>query len=421
MRSSSFRTLALLLAGAVAFVLVVAGAVMVFTGGKQRHVTAYFTNTVGLYPGADVRILGISVGGVDSVTPAGRSVRVQLHYDAKYKVPDNAQAVIINQTLVSDRYVQLTPVYKGGGVLADNATLGTDRTAVPVEVDDVSASLNNLSKALGPQGANANGSLSRLLQVGANDLTGEGDELRGTITDSAKVLSTLSEDRGDIQTTINNLQVITKTLADNDRQTRTFTDNLAAVSGQLAGERGELGQALETLGPTLQNITQFIRGNRTQLAASIRQLAQITSVLVKQKDALGKFLTDAPLGIDNLTHAYDPISHTLGTRADFQQFKNPAFWLCSLAYSLGAPPQQCQQLLAPLNAIGKGPGLSLDLSWITALTTTYEPICPPPDAYPPGYKGPIPPKGCVNDPNAEKPRGKDPNKTMGGLFPGGTP
>lgn len=406
---------------AIVAVALVVGAIYVLWPEKpRRHITAYFTSTVGLYPGAAVKILGITVGGVDSVTPEGTSVRVEMHYDADKKVPANADAVIVNQALVSDRYVQLTPVYTGGQTMQDHTVLATDRTVVPVEVDQVSESLNKLDKALGPQGANSGGSLSRLLDVGAANLNGEGEELRGTIADSAKVLGTLSEDRGDIQSTIDNLRQITQALADNDQQVRSFTDNLTAVSGQLAGEKDELAQALQTLGPTLQNVTQFVKGNRTQLATNIRQLAQVTSVLVKEKDALGKFLTAAPLGIDNLTQAYDPISGTLGTRDNFRQFNNPVFWICSLAYSLGTPPATCEKMLGGQKN-GAGIGLSLDISWLTALTTTYHPICPPDDAYPKGYKGAA--KGCRRgggQNNGTQGGGGGSSNNLSGLFPGGT-
>jgi virulence factor Mce-like protein len=407
--------------------LLVGAAVVLWPNGKERHLTAYFTSAVGLYPGADVRVLGIRVGQVTSVDPAGASVRVELKYDAEQKVPADAQAVIVNQTLVSDRYIQLTPVYKGGGVLADGTTLPVTRTVVPVEFDDVTGSLNGLNKALGPEGANSGGALSRLLQVGADNLSGQGEDIRGTIKDTAAVLSTLSEDRGDITATVENLRKITAALAANDQQVRNFTDHLSGVSGQLAGEKDELGAALQTLGPTLRNVTQFVKGNRTELAANVRQLAQVTSVLVKQKDALGEFLTAAPVGIANLAHAYDPISGTLGTRADLRQFKNPAMWICSLAYSLGSPPKQCEAMLAPLNKAAAGINLNLDLSWITAMTTTYDPVLPPPDAYAPNDKsGKTGKTGSGTSGKTSKTTtsatqgGAAPNKTLGGLFPGGT-
>ncbi|WP_240489849.1 MCE family protein [Actinomadura atramentaria] len=373
--------------GVLVIAIVAAVLVVLLREPKQRHLTAYFTSTVGLYKGADVRILGISVGSVTAVKPTGDAVRVDLKYDAKYKVPANAQAVIVNQTLVSDRYVQLTPVYKGGSVLADNTVLPVTRTAVPVEVDEISGSLSDLSKALGPDGANQNGSLSRLLQVGANNLDGQGDDIRQTISDTSKMLSTFSADRGDIAKTVENLRIITDAMKASDAQIKEFGSRLNGVSGQLAGEKEELTAALNTLGPTLRNVQKFVKDNRDDLSTSVRQLAQITGVLVKEKDSLAEFLTDAPLAINNLARAYDPISGTIHTRDNFKQFDNLADWICSLAYSVGTEPKQCMDFVTPYNGIGKAlADFSLDLSWITALTTHYDPVPIPPDAYGPNAK-----------------------------------
>jgi virulence factor Mce-like protein len=380
------------LGGAIIAVAVLAAALLlIFQEPKQRHLTAYFTKTVGLYKGADVRILGIPVGEVTSVEPVGDSVKVELRYEAKYKVPANAQAVIVSQTLVADRYVQLTPVYKTGAVLADKATLGTNRTAVPVEVDEVGGNLNELSKALGPQGANApgadgTGSLSRLLQVGAANLNGQGEDIRQTIADASKALSTLSTDRGDVADTIRNLRIITDAMKANDQQIKSFSTHLNGVSGQLAGEKEELSAALNTLAPTLRNVQSFVKDNRTELAGNVRQLAQITGVLVKEKDSLAEILTAGPLAVNNLARAYDPISGTIHTRDNFRQFNNLADWICSLAYSVGTPAKQCLDFVSPANGLGQAlTGFSLDLSWLTALTTHYDPVPIPPDAY--GPKG----------------------------------
>jgi virulence factor Mce-like protein len=413
----------------IAVALIASAFAVLWPGTEQRRLTAYFTSTVGLYPGADVRILGIRVGRVTSVTPVGRSVKVELAYDARQRVPANAEAVIVNWSLVADRYIQLTPVYQAGPVLADQATLPLTRTDVPVEVDQVSGNLNDLNKALGPDGANADGSLSRLLQVGANTLDGQGTDIRQTISDTSRMLSTLSEDRGDVAATIENLRVLTGAMVANDKQIKQFTQNLSNVSTQLSGEREELSAALRALGPTLRNVTRFVKGNRTELAASVRQLAQITSVLVKEKGALAEFLTTAPTGISNLGKAYDPISGTLGTRADLRQFHDIGQWICSLAFSLGTPAKQCESLLGPLNPAGKAlTSLSLDLSWITAITTHYDPIPPPPDAYGPGdRRNPGTGGGAAGRPDQRNTaqRNKDQRNTspqnLSSLLSGGTP
>ncbi|GAA2135413.1 MCE family protein [Actinomadura napierensis] len=427
MRNSA---LILRLGGAILAVAVLAAAlVLLLQEPRQRHMTAYFTKTVGLYKGAEVRILGIPVGEVTSVKPVGDSVKVGLRWDAKYKVPAGAQAVIVNQTLVADRYIQLTPVYTGGPVLADGATLGTDRTAVPVEVDQVSGSLNDLTKALGPQGANAatpdkqQGSLSRLLQVGAQNLQGQGDDIRQTIADTSQMLSTLSTDRGDIATTIKNLRVITDTMKANDQQIRSFSTHLNGVSSQLDGEKEELSAALNTLAPTLRNVQTFIKQNRTELSSNVRQLAQVTGVLVKEKDALAEVLTAGPLAINNLARAYDPISGTIHTRDNFRQFNNLADWVCSLAYSVGTPAKQCLDFVKPYNGTGQAlAGVSLDLSWITALTTHYDPVPIPPDAYGPGGRSGSKSTGSksakTTSTKTAKTAGHDP-KSITSLLPGG--
>ena len=75
--------LAILLAAA----LLVALLVTFWPGSEKKYVTADFPRTVSLYEGSDVKILGVAVGTVDSVVPAGTRVKVKFSYDAKYKIP----------------------------------------------------------------------------------------------------------------------------------------------------------------------------------------------------------------------------------------------------------------------------------------------------------------------------------------------
>ena len=77
----------------IAFVVMVAAlTAILWPSGPQTHVTAYFERATGVYPGTEVRILGVKVGKVTKVTPKGNMVEVEMAYDAKYKVPAGAQA-----------------------------------------------------------------------------------------------------------------------------------------------------------------------------------------------------------------------------------------------------------------------------------------------------------------------------------------
>ena len=132
--------------------LVAAGAIWYFgTGSGTKTVVAYFPRTVSVYEGSDVRVLGVPVGKVDKVEPQGTEVKVTMTYDEEVKIPADAQAVIVSPSVVGDRYIQLTPAYVDGEVMADNTELSTKLTAIPLELDEIYGSLDELTVALGPE------------------------------------------------------------------------------------------------------------------------------------------------------------------------------------------------------------------------------------------------------------------------------
>lgn len=345
-----------LLASAVVLAVVVAVVVLVWPHPRMMHATAHFPRTVGLYVGSDVRILGVPVGTVTSVVPEGTSVRVGLEWSAEHRVPADAKAVVVAPSVVSDRYVQLTPVFRGGTAMADGADIPLDRTATPVELDRIYSSLDQLSVALGPKGANKDGALSRLLAVGADNLDGTGDKLNGTLTDLSDAVHTLSEGRDDLFGTVAHLQTFTSALAADDANVRRFNQDLADVADQLAGERDDLALALHSLGGALGDVTTFVKENRATLQDDVAGLADVTKTLVRQKQALAEFLTDAPVALSNLQEAYNPASGTLDTRDNFQQQTDPVGYLCSLLEGAGQPASTCTKLRAAAGSFGGAGG-----------------------------------------------------------------
>ena len=77
-------------------------------GKDKKTLVAEFPRAASLYEGSDVKILGIKVGTVDTVTPAGTKVVVKMSYDAKYKVL-RRQGRADLPSIVGDRFIQLTP------------------------------------------------------------------------------------------------------------------------------------------------------------------------------------------------------------------------------------------------------------------------------------------------------------------------
>ena len=117
-RSGKSKWLRGTLAVALAVLLAV-GVYLVWPSRGGQKVVAYFPTAVGLYPGDDVRIVGVPIGRIDSIQPRAQDVKINMTLDDGVRVPANAQAIIIAPNLVSARFIQLTPAYTEGDVLAD--------------------------------------------------------------------------------------------------------------------------------------------------------------------------------------------------------------------------------------------------------------------------------------------------------------
>jgi phospholipid/cholesterol/gamma-HCH transport system substrate-binding protein len=319
----------------VILVLVVVAAVMMFGGSEQKTLTAYFPRTVSVYEGSDVRVLGVPVGKVDSVTPQGTSVKVTMSYDADVKIPTDADAVIVAPSIVGDRYIQLTPVWTEGDTLKDGEELDESRTAVPLELDQIYSSIDKLTVALGPTGANKNGALSDLLESTAANFGGQGAKFHQTIQDFSKLSQTLDDNKEELFGSAAELEGFISTLARNDQTVRGFNQSLSQVSGVLSGERQELSASLHNLAEALGQVGQFVRDNRDSLGRNITGLNRVAKVLVKQRAALAEVLTAGPLALNNLALTYNPQAGTLDTNANLGELVNqiqsdPTTLLCGL-------------------------------------------------------------------------------------------
>jgi phospholipid/cholesterol/gamma-HCH transport system substrate-binding protein len=337
-------------AAVVAVALVLAGLLVVRSGGDVNTATAYFPKAIHVYKGSEVSVLGVRVGTVTGVHPEGTQVRVDFEYDASQRIPADAFAVFVEPTLVADRALQLAPVYESGPVLADGAVIPLAKTQVPVELDDFNRNLSRLAAALGPNGANRDGAVTRAVTVGADNLRGQGAQLNATVNNVSDLMTTLEGSKDALFETVQNLQLFSTALARHDAETRSFTTNLAAVTAQLAGERQTFAAAVHEVGVALDEVTRFVKNNRELVATDVSELSRITTILAKERVLLAHIADIGAVGVGNYPHMYTPSARTYNARFDNNDRQdNPALFICQLYESVGGPPQQCLDLLKPLN------------------------------------------------------------------------
>lgn len=345
---------------ALVLALVTGASLMLFGGDEEpKTVAAHFPRAVSIYEGSDVRILGVNVGKVTAVVPAGSSVRVEMEYDAKYRLPADAKAVIVTPTLVADRFVQLTPVYRSGEELPDGAEIALPDTGVPIELDRIYSGLQDLTRALGPNGVNKDGTLNHLLEVAAKNLEGKGVLGNRMLNDLSEAAQTFGQGSGDLFATVTDLARFTQVLARNDELVSAFLQDLAGVSSDLAAERDELAAALAEVAGAVGVVRTFVKKNRSALTTDVKRLTRVAKAFASERASLDKALRAGPVGITNLNIAFDFPSGTIGSRIGIKgNIGDVDGFLCGVVQQLSMSALQkktaCQLFKLLIEPVGEG-------------------------------------------------------------------
>ncbi|WP_139589227.1 MCE family protein [Mycobacterium ulcerans] len=320
---------------------------------NRTNVVAYFENSNGVFTGDEVRILGVPVGKITSIEPQPESVKVSFWYDSKYIVPADAKAAILSPTLVTSRAIQLTPAYTGGPAMSDNAVIPRQRTAVPVEWDDVRAQLAKLTKELQPTEPGGVSPLGSVINTAEDNLRGEGANIRDTVIKLSQAFSALDDHSTDIFSTVKNLAILVSALQDSTNLMRQLNQNLATVTGLLANDPNEVANAVRNLGDTVGEVQRFVADNREALGTTSDKLAGVSQALNDSLDDVKQFLHVAPNTLQNYVNIWQPAQGAVSAVPMLNNFANPISFLCGaiqaasrLGYEQSA--KLCVQYLAPI-------------------------------------------------------------------------
>lgn len=286
-------------AAAVVIVLLAAFGWYDFLRGDD-HVTmsAEFAYVDNVYAGSRVDILGVPVGRVTAVKPAGKMVKITMSLPAGTKIPATAQAYLMSPSLISDRYVELDPAYTNGKTLADGAVIGPDRTHAPIRWNELEGDLSTLLSALGK----AHG-LGGTVHSAALDFGGTGSQLHAAISGVNEATGLLSDDSGDITAVLKNLNLLI-TILDRHRTTiNQIASELTEADSTFTSEHRQLTSTLNQVATLLTQVDQLLTKHGRDVKSSLSSLASVTGAIAGQQRNLRTTLTELPLVFDNFGNA----------------------------------------------------------------------------------------------------------------------
>lgn len=400
-----------LIGGALALVLVLivglaVQARLVSTWGRT-YVVAYFDNSNGLFANDEIRVLGVRVGRIERIEPEPKRAKITFWIDDRYRIPADARAAIVAPQLVTARAIQLTPAYTGGPQLANGAVIPEDRTAVPMEWDDLRQQLDKLTEALQPTEPGGVSTLGAFVDTAADNLRGQGADMRTTILAMSEAFSALGDHSNDMFSTVKNLSVVVTALEDSSTLLRQLNGNLAAATAAVTSSPDAVGTALKDINDIVGETTSFIAENKESIGAATDQLASVTTAVHESIDDVEQALHLFPNTLQNFINIYQPTQQGITGALTMQNFANPISFLCGgiqAASRLNSEQSAklCVQYLAPIIKNRQFNFLPLGMNYVVGQSTRPNELTYSEDSLRPDY---VPPAAVPAPPAAPAPAG----------------
>jgi phospholipid/cholesterol/gamma-HCH transport system substrate-binding protein len=195
--------------------------------------------------------------------------------------------------------------------------------------------------------------LGAFINTAADNLRGQGPDIRDTVVKLSQAISALGDHSNDLFTTVKNLSILVSALRDSGDLLRQLNQNLAAVTNLLANDPNEVGTAVRNLHDVVDDVRNFVAENREALGTTSDKLASVTQAVNESLDDVKQLLHVAPTAFQNFLNIYEPAHGALTGALAFNNFANTIQFLCAAVQAAsrrGAKESAklCVQYLAPI-------------------------------------------------------------------------
>ena len=283
---------------------IVAVALTMFAGGfTESTPITVMSARAGLVmePDAKVKLRGVQVGSVESISLDGDQASLQLamYPDQMSKIPSNAGVEIKSTTVFGAKYVNIVipddpstqPIQEGAVITSDSVT---------VEFNSVFEHLSEVLAQVEPEKLNATlGAISTALN-GRGESLGEVLELGDTYL--KKMNPTLPQ----LQEDLASASTVTNLYADVAPDLLRILDNATTTSGSIVAEQANLDLLLLNITGLADTGNALLTDNEQALTTSLDTLTATTTLLEEYSPGLTCFL----VGLNDGRIKFEPMAGT---------------------------------------------------------------------------------------------------------------
>ncbi len=251
-------------------------------------VSADFTDSGGIFTGAEVTNRGVPTGTVESLQLRPDGVRVVMRLRPGTKIPDDVKAVVGNRSAIGEQFVDLQPQRDSGPYLARGAVIDQTHTTIPISPTTLLVNLDRLVKSVNLS------QLATLLDELGTSFQGAGDSLQRLVDRGDALTRSATDALPQTKTLIDQGGRALATQRDVSAQFQSFNRDLAALSGTLRTSDPDF-RALFANGTASATVTKdLLDSNRTALPVLLANLVTIAQVQAVRIPALRQILVTYP-------------------------------------------------------------------------------------------------------------------------------
>jgi len=258
-----------------AIVTVIGGA---FVGGRYAQIdrlfvdrsfpiTAQFTDSGGIFAGAQVTYRGIAVGEVSKLQFDDGGVKVTLDIeDNAPKIPSDVTAIVANKSAIGEQYVDLQPQSASAPYLAAGSTIPVSRTRIPIDTTTLLVDVNNVVTSVDTD------NLRTVVDELGQAFDGAGPDLARILDTSSEFIRAADDNIGVTRELIRNSDSVLQTQIDKRGELSTFSKNLALLSDTLVDADPDLRRLLNKGGDAAKTVNAVVDENSEDLGNAVRDL-----------------------------------------------------------------------------------------------------------------------------------------------------
>ncbi|TQK51101.1 phospholipid/cholesterol/gamma-HCH transport system substrate-binding protein [Streptomyces sp. SLBN-118] len=253
-------------------------------------VRAEFTESGGVFPGAEVTYRGVPVGRVGELRLAGADgVQVALDIEDGVRIPADTLAVVANRSAVGEQYVDLQPRGDGGPFLRDGSVIDRGDTRVPLPTTDVVLSLDRLVNSVGKDD----------LRITVDELgkafAGTGPHLSRLVDSGNSLVESASASLPQTVSLIEDSRTVLKTQVDKGSAIKSFSHDLADLTAELKSSDGDLRRLIGSAAPAAQELNSLLKANETHLPVLLGNLISGGQITVARLPGVEQALVTFPV------------------------------------------------------------------------------------------------------------------------------